>query len=150
MQLHTLTKKTKNKKKKIVGRGGKRGTYSGKGQKGQKARAGRKIRPEVRDMLKKIPKRRGYGKNRSRTVNPTNKKPQVVNVGDLMIFKDIVVNPEVLLKNKLVKRIGGNIPEVKILGKGSITIPIKVEGCFVSDSAKEKIIKSGGVIKEIK
>ena len=53
MQLHTLKRKTKNKTKKIVGRGGKRGTYSGRGLKGQKARAGRKIRPEFRDLLKK-------------------------------------------------------------------------------------------------
>ena len=61
MQLHTLKRKTKNKTKKIVGRGGKRGTYSGRGLKGQKARAGRKIRPEFRDLLKKIPKQRGRG-----------------------------------------------------------------------------------------
>ena len=52
MQLHTLKRKTKNKTKKRVGRGGKRGTYSGKGLKGQKSRAGKKIRPEIRDIIK--------------------------------------------------------------------------------------------------
>ena len=59
MQLHQLSSQNQ-KRAKRVGRGGKRGTYSGKGVKGQKARAGRKLRPEWRDALKRIPKRRGY------------------------------------------------------------------------------------------
>lgn len=150
MQLHTLTKKTKNKKKKIIGRGGKRGTYSGRGQKGQKARAGRKIRPEIRDMLKKIPKRRGHGKNRSRTVNPTNRKPEVVNVSDLAIFTDTPVTPQTLLERKLVRRVGGSVPTVKILGTGALTQKITVEGCLVSDTAREKITQAGGSVKEAK
>jgi len=44
-----------------VGRGGKRGKTAGRGTKGQNARAGRKKRPELRDIIKKLPKRRGYG-----------------------------------------------------------------------------------------
>ena len=46
------------KGKRRVGRGGKRGTYSGRGIKGQKSRSGRKLRPEWRDALKSIPKKR--------------------------------------------------------------------------------------------
>src|SRR3954464_11752763 len=55
-----------------VGRGqsSTRGKTSGRGGKGQTARAGNKRRPELRDIIKKLPKRRGYGKNRARTVNP--------------------------------------------------------------------------------
>ena len=61
MQIHTLqVERHIRKKKKRVGRGGKRGTYSGRGIKGQKARAGRKLRPALRDIIKKIPKQRGY------------------------------------------------------------------------------------------
>lgn len=41
MQLHTLTPRTKNKSRMVVGRGGKRGKTSGKGTKGQNSRAGR-------------------------------------------------------------------------------------------------------------
>lgn len=149
MQLHTLTKKTANKKKKIVGRGGKRGTYSGRGGKGQKARAGHRIRPDIRDMLKRIPKRRGYGKNRSRTVNPSNTKPEVVNIKDLAVFVDIPVTPQTLFDKKLVKRAGGHIPTVKILGVGVITHKVIVEGCLVSKTAKEKIEQAGGQIKII-
>src|SRR4030043_532865 len=51
--------KHKLKKKKRVGRGGKRGTYSGKGIKGQKSRAGRKMVPVIRELIKKYPKLRG-------------------------------------------------------------------------------------------
>lgn len=61
MQLHELQPKTKNKKKKRIGRGGKRGTYCGRGLKGQKSRAGRRIRPAVRDVILRIPKLRGKG-----------------------------------------------------------------------------------------
>ncbi|PIS13477.1 MAG: hypothetical protein COT67_01505 [Candidatus Tagabacteria bacterium CG09_land_8_20_14_0_10_41_14] len=60
MQLHQLKPSTKNKDKKRIGRGGKRGTYSGRGLKGQKSRAGRKLRPQLRDIIKRLPKKRGY------------------------------------------------------------------------------------------
>ncbi|MDD5552006.1 MAG: hypothetical protein PHI88_02520 [Candidatus Pacebacteria bacterium] len=60
MQLHEIRPIHKLKQKKRVGRGGKKGTYCGRGVKGQKARAGAKIRPELRDLVKKIPKLRGY------------------------------------------------------------------------------------------
>ncbi len=60
MQLHQIQTGTRKKEKKRVGRGGKRGTYCGRGIKGQRARAGAKIRPALRDLIKKIPKIRGY------------------------------------------------------------------------------------------
>jgi len=59
MQLHEVRPVTINKSKKRVGRGGKRGTYSGRGIKGQKSRAGRKIRPAIRDLMQRTPKLRG-------------------------------------------------------------------------------------------
>jgi len=59
VQLHNIQPNTKRKTPKRVGRGGKRGTYSGRGLKGQKSRAGRKIRPQLRDIIKRIPKKKG-------------------------------------------------------------------------------------------
>jgi len=59
MQLHELKPTIQNKSKKRIGRGGKRGTYSGRGMKGQKSRAGRKIRPAIRDLMQRTPKLRG-------------------------------------------------------------------------------------------
>lgn len=63
MQFHNLQAKTKRKHARQVGRGGTRGKTSGRGTKGQNARAGHKKRPELRDIIKRIPKLRGRGKS---------------------------------------------------------------------------------------
>lgn len=68
MQFHTLKRKTPNKKSKQVGRGGTRGKTSGRGTKGQNARAGRKKRPELRDFIKRVPKLRGRGKHSNKSI----------------------------------------------------------------------------------
>jgi ribosomal protein L15 len=60
MQIHNLKRNHKNKKDRLVGRGGKHAKTSGRGGKGQTARAGNKRRPELRDIIKKLPKHRGY------------------------------------------------------------------------------------------
>ena len=80
MELHTLKRKNPNKKARQVGRGGTRGKTSGRGGKGQTARAGNKRRPELRDIIKKLPKLRGY---RTRSFE---KKNAHVNLGALEIF----------------------------------------------------------------
>jgi len=59
MQFHNIFSDHSYKSKKRVGRGGKKGTYSGRGMKGQKARAGHRIRPAIRDFMMKVPKLRG-------------------------------------------------------------------------------------------
>src|SRR3989339_890639 len=60
MQIHNLKRQHKNKGDRLVGRGGKHAKTSGRGGKGQTARAGNKRRPELRDIIKKLPKNRGY------------------------------------------------------------------------------------------
>lgn len=144
MQLHQIKPKTKKKEKRRVGRGGKRGTYSGKGMKGQKSRAGRKMRPEMRDIIKKIPKLRGYNFNSFRT------KPEVVNLSALeQNFDDNAkINPQTLLEKKVIKKRKGKIPVVKLLGTGAITKKLLVSECQISASAKEKIEKAGGSVTE--
>lgn len=116
MQLHQLSTKTKQKREKRVGRGGKRGTYSGRGIKGQRARAGHRIRPEERDILKKIPKLRGY------KFNPFRQAPAVVNLGELgKRFKEgETVSPQTLLGRGLIGKMKGRLPKVKILGDGEL------------------------------
>ena len=142
MQLHTL-QAGKSKKAKRVGRGGKRGTFSGRGTKGQRARAGHRIRPQLRDVLKKIPKKRGYRFTAFRV------RPRVVNLKALesMFQEGDIVSPRTLVEKGILSKKGGAYPAVKILGTGSITKKITVEGCEVSASAKEKIEKAGGTIK---
>ena len=68
MQIHQVKRNTENRAKKYVGRGGKRGKTSGKGTKGQNSRSGRKKRPEIRDIIKKLPKMRGRGKNTFKSI----------------------------------------------------------------------------------
>ena len=149
MQTHDIKRVHAHKKKKLVARGGKRGKTSGRGGKGQTARAGNKRRPAMRDIIKKLPKLRGHGKNRSKSVFDRGPSA-VVNVSSLNIFKDgTVVNPTVLLAKGLIPQIVGRLPDVKILGTGELTVKVTIEGCTLSASAKEKIEKIGGTVKDI-
>ena len=70
MQFHNLQAKTKRKFSRQVGRGGTRGKTAGRGTKGQNARAGHKKRPEMRDIIKRIPKLRGRGKSSLKSFQP--------------------------------------------------------------------------------
>ncbi len=142
MQLHTLKREHPNKKARQVGRGGTRGKQSGRGGKGQTARAGNKRRPQMRDIIKKIPKLRGY-RFASHVA-----KPSPVNVGALNIFAlGATVSPATLFEKKLVRKVGGVLPKVKILASGDVTIKLTVTGCTVSEAAKAKIEKAGGEVK---
>jgi large subunit ribosomal protein L15 len=142
MQIHEIRPKHKWKKRKRVGRGGKRGTYSGRGQKGQKSRAGRRLEPAIRGLIKRYPKLRGY------RFKGMGNKIAVLNVGilDKKFSSGDKISPETLIKSRIIRKIKGKIPEVKILGEGEITKKLKVLGCRVSRQAKEKIEKAGGSI----
>ncbi|PIQ07358.1 MAG: 50S ribosomal protein L15 [Candidatus Nealsonbacteria bacterium CG18_big_fil_WC_8_21_14_2_50_37_10] len=144
MQLHELKPIYKFKKAKRVGRGGKRGTHSGRGIKGQSARAGRKMKPIIRELIKRYPKLRGYKFKR------VNLKPAVVNIEILeKKFKSAdVISPKVLLEKRIICRILGRLPKVKILGHGKLTKKLIIEGCQISKSAREEIEKAGGAIKK--
>jgi len=139
MQLHQISPKIKSRKRKRIGRGGKRGTYSGKGVKGQKSRAGRRFPPAVRELIKRYPKLRGY------RFKGRNSKLSVVNMGDIeKKFKaSETVSPEALLEKGLVRRIKGRVPEVKILGQGELKKKFIFEKCQFSKTAQEKIKKAG-------
>jgi len=144
MQIHQIKPNNKRKEKRRVGRGGKRGTYSGRGLKGQKSRAGRKFAPVIRELIKKYPKLRGY---KAKTLE---NKIVVINIGllDEKFKNSEVVSPKNLLEKKLIRRIKGKTPQVKILGKGELTKKLIIKNCEMSKSAKEKIEKSGGKINK--
>lgn len=148
MQSNTLKAKTPRITSARVGRGGKRGKTSGRGTKGQKARAGRKMRPEMRDLIKKLPKRRGHGQNRSRTVRVDTRPAVAVNLAALEKAFDAgaTVTPATLNRAGLVGSRGGRILPVKILGTGSITKALSVSNCAVSASAKAAIEAAGGSV----
>ncbi len=140
-----LKRKTENKKSKLVGRGGVRGKTSGRGTKGQKARAGHRIRPHIRDIIKKLPKLRGRGKNINRAFKIS---PNTINVAILAINfpAGSIVSPSILLNKKLIRRSKGVVSNVKILAKGDIKHAISIYDCQISDSAKQKIENAGGKI----
>src|SRR4051812_40836969 len=108
MQLNNIKRNTKNKKAKIVGRGGKHAKTSGRGTKGQNARAGHKKRPEIRDFIKRIPKLRGRGKNLNTSIQV---KPTVFNLGDLdkRFSAGDIVSPKTLGVKSKVKVLGGGV-----------------------------------------
>ncbi len=143
MQIHELKPNHKLKKKKRIGRGGKRGTYSGKGIKGQSSRAGRKFQPIIRLLVKKYPKKRGY---RFKSIQT---KPEIINLSCLVKKFDekSIISPEILVEKGLIRKQKGEIPKVKILGNGEIKKALIFQNCLVSEKAKEKIIKAKGTIK---
>lgn len=143
MKIHELKRVTKNRKTALVGRGGKRGKTSGRGGKGQTARAGHKVRPEWRDIIKKIPKLRGY------TFKSIQDKFLVVNIEQLehAFSNGDEVNPTTLIKKGILEIRLGRKPAVKILGLGDLSKKLKVSGCKVSAEAKTKIEKAGGTVK---
>ena len=146
MQTHEIRRATPYKKSKLVGRGGKRGKTAGKGGKGQTARAGHRVRPAMRDIIKKLPKLRGHGKNRSESVFYRGPEA-VVNVGALNVFSnDDTVNPTALVAKGLIGEAFGKSPKVKILGTGELSVKLSIERCTVSETAREKIEKAGGTI----
>lgn len=149
MQLHELKPTSVRKSGKRIGRGGKRGKMSGRGHKGQTARAGNSTRPEMRELIKKLPKLRGHGVNRAATVNAERVLPVVVNVSALeLAFKaGDVVSPKSLVVAEVINTVRRKAPVVKILGTGELTKKLTVEGCQVSASAKAKIEKAGGSVK---
>jgi large subunit ribosomal protein L15 len=140
-----LKRTTANKKAKTVGRGSKRGKTSGRGTKGQASRAGNKKRPELRDRIKKLPKLRGRGKNMNKAfrIDET-----VVNVSTLAknFPTGARVTPSALFEKGLIRRTGGIIPAVKVLGGGEISHAVQVYDCAVSEAAKTKIEAAGGKV----
>lgn len=143
MQRHEVKTKTKRIKKTLRGRGDK---TAGRGTKGQKARAGHKIRPEIRDFIKTLPKLRGRGVNinKSIKIKPTSVTLKVIS--ESYKAKDIV-SPATLLKKGLITKVSGQLPKVKILSTGALDKELTFIDCLTSQKAKEQIEKVGGKIK---
>ena len=145
MQLHQLQRKTKRQTARQVGRGGTRGKTAGRGTKGQNARAGHKKRPELRDIIKKLPKLRGRGISAFKSIaNDT----LIVNLGAIeKNFKTgDVITSKLLSAKKLITQPTGKTLGVKVLGNGEITKKFILKGFTISEGAKKKIEAAGGSI----
>jgi large subunit ribosomal protein L15 len=117
------------------------GKTSGKGHKGQKARAGKTVNPGFEGgqmpMFRRMPKR-GF-------TNPFKVTAQPVNVKDLVKVTAPEVNPETLHTAGLISKAG---QPVKVLGTGEVSRAFVLRGVAVSASARAKIEQAGGRIEE--
>lgn len=142
MRLHDVQPRpgAKKRRKRIgCGESSGHGKTSCKGHKGQKARAGKGIRPGFEGgqmpLHRRLPKK-GFSNAMFRDVY------EVVNVGDLNAFDDgATVNEQSLREKGLVNR---SCDAIKILGSGELTRKLTIQVDKVSASAREKIEKAGG------
>lgn len=139
-KIDKVTKITEDRKR--VGRGGKRGTHSGRGKEGQKSRTGSssEIKPFFEGgqmpLVRRLP-RRGF-------VNRSRKERCIIGMHLLeeKFQSGEVVNRESLCEKGLLKN--SDDREIKILGNGTLTKKLTVEVDAVSASAGETIQKAGG------
>lgn len=129
--------------KKRVGRGTSSGTgrSAGRGMRGQNARTGGGVRLGFEGgqtpLFKRLPKR-GF-------TNFFRKEYATVNVNDLNAYAaDTVVNPELLMKDGLVKQV---LNGIKVLGKGTLNVKLTVQAHKFSESAQKIIEAAGGKVE---
>ena len=141
MKLHELKKNenaTFTRKRVGHGPGSGLGKTSGKGHKGQKARSGASINPWFEGgqspLYRRIPKR-GFNNARFRTEFAT------INLSDLNKFNDgDVVTPELLKEIGMIKK---ELDGIKVLGNGNLNKKLTIKAHRFTQSALEKIEKSG-------
>jgi large subunit ribosomal protein L15 len=139
--LNNLVAFNKKKKKTQLGRGNAsgHGTYSGRGQKGQKARSGGRggLRLKaLRRIWKKIPKRAGF--------KSLHEKFRAINLEtiDKKFKSEEQVKPETLLAKNLISY---SQEKFKILGK-KIEQKLNISAYGFSRAAEEAIKKAGGAV----
>ncbi len=138
--------KSAKKNRKRVGRGdgSGRGTYAGRGLKGQGSRSGKGLMTKFQggqlSLLKRLPSIRGF-------TNVFRQEYGIVNVDQLSYFPtDSNVTPSEL---ELVGLIKNAEQPVKILGRGEIDVAISVSAQKFSASARAKIESAGGTATAI-
>ena len=145
MDLNTLKPalgSTKNRKRIGRGPGSGHGKTATKGHKGQKARSGGSIKAGFEGgqmpLQRRLPKR-GF--------TPLDRiEYSVVNLKQLEIFDaGSVVDAMALVSKGLIKNSSNAI---KILGNGELTKALKVTATKFSQSARDKIVASGGTFEE--
>lgn len=135
MQIHQLQLPAR-KKKKVIGRGGKRGTTAGKGTKGQKARSGGNVDPLFEGgrstFIQRLKKVKGF-----KAVSP---KKITVTLGqiDRNFENGEVVSLETLLAKKVVDR-KARVAGVKIVSTGKLKKKVTLdEAILASESARKQ------------
>lgn len=148
MKLNNLSKTTAKSKRRLgQGHGSGRVKTSGRGTKGQNARSNRSLSFEggALPLIKRLPFRRGKGKNKV-----FKKQPIIINVKVLNLLKSgSVVDLKSLISHHIVEEKEAKEYGVKILGDGIIKSSLTVK-LPISKGASEKIIKAGGKVENEK
>jgi len=128
----------KNSKRIGRGNGSGQGRTAGKGHKGYKSRSGTKNRFHFEGgqtpLMRRLPKR-GFSNYGFR------KEVQIVNLDVLNSLSLDIINPEILVEKKIVKK---SEVAIKILGNGNIEKKIEITAHMFSKSAIKKIEAAGG------
>ena len=146
MQIHELSITTTKKKR--IGRGGKRGTYSGKGMKGQKSRSGGNVNPLFEggrtSLVQKMKKNRGFKSPHAKKVTVSlSKLDALYDNGDIVSVETL--SEKKVIRAKTIKN------GVRIVANGDITKKLIVDGKIgITKIAQEKIEKAGGKISVTK
>jgi large subunit ribosomal protein L15 len=151
LNLSNLKPAQARKDRKRIGRGlgSGKGRYSGRGNKGQKSRAGSaKMRAGFEGgqmpIYMRIGKTRGSTSRDAMPIGPFRTVTQPVNVSALERFDaGTEVTPELLKRAGLIRT---TRQDVKILGNGELTTKLVVSAHRVSAVAREKIEAAGGTV----
>ena len=135
----------RNRKRVGRGNGSGSGTYSGRGMKGQKARAGGGVRRGFEGgqlpVIRRLPTQRGF-------TNIFKKEYSVVNLDSIAdkLPEETEVTPEVMKEARLIR--GLSLP-VKVLGRGEVDRAVTVLAHKFSTEARRKIEAAGGQVVEL-
>ena len=127
------------KRRRRVGRGpaGKGGKTAGRGTKGQYARntVARGFEGGQMPLKQRVPKLKGFN-------NPFRVEYYAVNLDSLNELGLAEVTPEILMEKGVAHK--GTL--VKVLGRGEISIAVKVSAHGVSKAAEKAIVAAGGSV----
>ncbi len=152
MLIHQIKLEYPRKSRRRVGRGGKKGTYCGRGVKGQKARSGKGPRPGFAGgdttFIKRLPKQKGQVgklKKAKKGVKLSRYQARLKEFGISMDHinknfadkkKSLIISPKTLLKKGLLSKIKGEMPSVKIVGGAKPSRSYIFKGVSLSQSAR--------------
>jgi len=154
MKLNSLVLRTRDKRKKRLGRGigSGKGKTSGRGHKGQKSRSGVAIKSfegGQMPLYRRLPKR-GF-----KIYN--NKDKDNIAIINVSKIQEILERKKNLLNNKLnlsalqkSQVINKKYKRLKVLGSGDLKNILDIEVNFISESARKKIESLGGKVSLIK
>ncbi len=127
-----------------LGMGSGHGKTATRGSKGQRSRAGSRMRPGFEGgqmpLQRRLPKR-GF-------TNIFKKHFALINLRDLASFSpEDKITPELLIQRGLIKKLGDGL---KVLGDGELQAPLNISAHHFSKPALEKIRKAGGTAEVIR